>query len=328
MIIPNHHFVSTEWFLQEQTEIWHSQWWGVCFASELSEPGAVRPIHVGTMPMMAWRDLRGDIRVFHNRCSHRGVRLVTEPRVQSRISCPYHAWCYDAQGQCVSTPGSDLDPHAHNLTEVRSHSHRDVVWVNVSGTAPPFDSQSWVREWQPQVQHSEWDQQESPVMQVSANWKLTVENYLDTYHLEVVHPDIADNLGAVHNQFFDTDDTWAGMKTQWDPQQPLWCEYVGIFPNVFMGQQQDHSFAIIVTPQSADQHHIRFRLYDDHSASDTASVRSARMQELTGIFSQDRVMIESMHQGRYAPDFHGGVLTEQDPAVARFHRWFMKQVAT
>ena len=95
------------------------------------------------------RDLEGHIRVFHNVCSHRGVELVTQPTtVKKTITCPYHSWCYGLDGGLRATPSiggpgrntcEGFDKARHGLKPVRSAVWFDVVFVNLSGDAAPFE---------------------------------------------------------------------------------------------------------------------------------------------------------------------------------------------
>ena len=77
------------------------------------------------------------------------------------------------------------------LVEIRSHVWMDVVWINVSGDADPFEEahaallQRW-REFDHPVYHGGTDSRF--VLDVNCNWKLAVENYCESYHLPWVHP--------------------------------------------------------------------------------------------------------------------------------------------
>src|SRR3546814_15003614 len=94
------------------------------------------------------RDHDGALRVFHNVCSHRGLRLVTEPcRARGLIRCPYHSWSYALDGSLKATPfiggpGTStcegFDKAGHGLKPVRSAVWADAVFVDLSGQAPAF----------------------------------------------------------------------------------------------------------------------------------------------------------------------------------------------
>src|SRR3546814_20763705 len=75
--------------------------------------------------------------LFRSVCSHRGLRLVTEPcRARGLIRCPYHSWSYALDGSLKATPfiggpGTStcegFDKAGHGLKPVRSRSEESRV---------------------------------------------------------------------------------------------------------------------------------------------------------------------------------------------------------
>src|SRR3546814_17309148 len=64
-----------------------------------------RAVQLQGLPLLLLRDHDGALRVFHNVCSHRGLRLVTEPcRARGLIRCPYHSWSYALDGSLTAPP--------------------------------------------------------------------------------------------------------------------------------------------------------------------------------------------------------------------------------
>ncbi|HCD19946.1 MAG TPA: (2Fe-2S)-binding protein, partial [Alphaproteobacteria bacterium] len=121
-------------------------------------------------------------------------------QLRGPITCPYHAWAYDLDGQLRRTPhvgGSGIDNlDSVNkcdlpLISVRSHVWRDVIFVNIGGEAPAFGDAA-----APLIDR--WQEFEKPLVHTGAdssisftldcNWKLAVENYCEAYHLPFVHP--------------------------------------------------------------------------------------------------------------------------------------------
>ena len=149
------------------------------------------------------RDENNLINVFQNTCRHRGMILIEEPsNISGVIRCPYHSWCYNLEGELCATPmvgGTDSNSHESinnqelGLFEIRSNVWQDIIFVNISGTAPSFnDYASKVIE--------RWSEFEKPIyhggekssfsLTLETNWKLAVENYCESYHLPWVHPEL------------------------------------------------------------------------------------------------------------------------------------------
>lgn len=146
--LPNWLYTTAAGWSLERERLFAPTWACVGFGKDVPAPGDVRPVDLMGLPLILLRDHAGEIRVFHNVCSHRGLELVTEPcRVKHHLRCPYHSWTYGLDGSLTKTPmiggpGRNdcpgFDRSRHGLKPVRSAVWFDVVFVNLSGTAPDF----------------------------------------------------------------------------------------------------------------------------------------------------------------------------------------------
>ena len=145
----------------------------------------------------------------------------------------------------------------------------DVIFVNVSGEAPEFETyaadvmERW-REFEQPLAHG--GASSSFTLNVATNWKLAVENYCESYHLPWIHPGLnsysrledhyhIEEAGAysgqgtlVYRQLRDDAGTafpdFDGLSEKWDAS----AEYISFYPNVLFGVHRDHAFAIILEP--------------------------------------------------------------------------------
>ena len=74
--LPNPAYWSRDWFELEQERIFRRAWVFAGARAELPEPGDVKPLDVGGVPIMLVHGPDGQIRAFQNVCRHRGMRLV------------------------------------------------------------------------------------------------------------------------------------------------------------------------------------------------------------------------------------------------------------
>ena len=149
--------------------------------------------------MIRGRD--GVLRVFQNVCRHRGMILIEQPqKIERAIRCPYHSWCYELDGSLRTTPhvgGPGTNRHDAikrdelGLFEVRSHTWLGMVFVNIDGRAPDFET--YIGEALPR--YKDFDRplyrcgdEGTFTMEVKGNWKLAIENGAEAYHLPWVHP--------------------------------------------------------------------------------------------------------------------------------------------
>ncbi|MFT5483893.1 MAG: choline monooxygenase, partial [Halieaceae bacterium] len=87
------------YFEFERDHLMAQTWVAVAFERELPRDGYAKPFELMGLPLVATRNRAGEISVFHNVCSHRGMVLIREEiEVQGSVRCPYHSWTYDLDG--------------------------------------------------------------------------------------------------------------------------------------------------------------------------------------------------------------------------------------
>jgi choline monooxygenase len=360
--VGNGAYTSAEFFAVERDALFAPTWACIGAGAGVPESGDLRPVDFMGLPLLLLRDTNGQIKVFHNVCSHRGVRLVEEPlQVKRRIVCPYHAWSYDLDGRLRGTPhigGQDrhecegFDPDCHGLREVRSALWFDLVFVNLSGDAPGFDvfvadlAQRWAHLDTSLLRHGGEDATWS--LDLACNWKLAVENHNDAYHLPWVHRSL--NSYSRFEDHYDVvgDDHYAGQgsvayrppRPEGAPSLPVFpqlpqrwaqrAEYVALFPNAILGVHADHVWTVWLAPLACDRTLEQMNIYyvgDASCGEGFAEVRRAVKAEWLRIWSEDRDVVERMQRGRSSPAFDGGVFSPAlDAPTHQFHRWFARRL--
>lgn len=355
--LDNAHYIDLGTYEEEKKALFNAGWAGLGVASIVPEPGDAVPVeHLG-MPLLMIRDRQGAVRVFHNICRHRGMILVEAPRkIEGAIRCPYHSWCYATDGRLVSTPhvgGPGMNTHPGidkaflGLIEVRSHIWMDIVWINLSGTAPAFEEahrallERWQEFGQPLHHGGETSRFE---LSVACNWKLAVENYCESYHLPWVHPGLnsysrlEDHYHIEEPGLFSGQGTlvyrqlkgengeafsdFAGLSAKWDTA----AEYASVFPNVLLGVHRDHTFAIILHPEGPDSTREEVHLYYAEPDSDQ-TLRDRNSAQWRTVFLEDVFVIEGMQRGRRSPAFDGGRFSPaMDGPTHLFHAWAAAQI--
>jgi phenylpropionate dioxygenase-like ring-hydroxylating dioxygenase large terminal subunit len=350
--LPNAHYIDPAVYEEEKHALLFSQWAGLAVAADVPEPGDAKPLDFLGMPLLLIRDKDGDVRVFQNICRHRGMILVEEARkIEGAIRCPYHSWCYSTKGALVSTPhvgGPGHNTHDSikrselGLNEVRSHIWRDVVWINVSGDAAPFDEamSDLIARWSEfdlPLYHGGHDSRFE--LEVQTNWKLAVENYCESYHLPWVHPGLNSYSKLEDHYHIEKPGEYSGQGTmvyrqltnengekfpdfeevgaKWNEQ----AEYIAAYPNVLLGVHRDHAFAIILEPKGPERTVEHIHLYYSVPRSDEG-LRMRNTQLWKTVFEEDIFVVEGMQKGRHATGFDGGRFSPvMDSPTHCFHDW-------
>ena len=117
---------------------------------------------------------------------------------------------------------------------------------------------------------------------------------------------------------------------EWPEDKLEQAEYVAFYPNVLLGIQADHVFALIVEPKSSARSLEHLRLYyvgdealdDRHAASRNATLESWRV-----VFAEDVDAVEGMQTGRHSPGYGGGVFSPMmDNPTHHFHQWVARKL--
>src|SRR5258706_10991958 len=105
--LPGEFYGDETVYLAELDKIWRAGWLFAAHTCEIPEPGNYLTFAVGPDPIVVLRGDDGQVRAFHNLCSHRGTLLCQEAegRVGRAIVCPYHQWTYGRDGKLIGCRG-------------------------------------------------------------------------------------------------------------------------------------------------------------------------------------------------------------------------------
>jgi choline monooxygenase len=364
--LPNCAYVDESYFKHERDQVLGRTWAGLAFADSIPDRAYAQPVEFMGLPLLITRDRSGVLRVFHNVCSHRGMKLVSEPtEVQGVINCRYHCWGYAVNGDLKATPHiggvnrhstAGFDNAEHGLKPVRSAEFMGMIFINLSGDAPDFERHigplkerasrllgagGW-QQLKPGATHSRL------VIDLRCNWKLAVENYCEAYHLPWVHPALNDYSRLEDHYCFSDAQDFAGQGSlayrlsdvagtalprlaEWPAERTHVAEYPSLYPNVLLGFQADHAFATLLTPLACDSTREEVRIFyvGDGAAGETyAGCRAATHAAWDVVFREDVFAVEGMQQGRASPGYEGGVFSPvMDVPTHHFHRWVAAKLA-
>ena len=185
----------------EQRALFPKIWCAAGVASDLPNPGDMRPSNIAGWPVLLLRDDAGELKAFHNICRHRAMALVTEPCNQKAIVCPWHAWRYGLNGSLLRTPrvGGDanhtqqgLNLDTLGLVPIRLARWHDMMFVNIDGKADDFETHiAPLNELLANYDLSGLRRANSWEIEYPGNWKVAVEGAIEDYHLPIGHPQIA-----------------------------------------------------------------------------------------------------------------------------------------
>ncbi|MBD2342734.1 aromatic ring-hydroxylating dioxygenase subunit alpha [Anabaena subtropica] len=191
---------ATDEQLQTEENIfqWTKQWYPVAVVEYL-DPSRPHAMQLLGKDIVLWRDASAQWRCFEDFCPHRLVPL-SEGRVEAdgTILCAYHAWRFDAQGNCVSMPQSENEQTmAKNCENQKScavvyptQERQGLLWVWAeAGEEAKVESQlqtprlvTELEDNSDKVVKSFWNFRDVPY-----GWDYFMENVSDPAHVPVSH---------------------------------------------------------------------------------------------------------------------------------------------
>jgi phenylpropionate dioxygenase-like ring-hydroxylating dioxygenase large terminal subunit len=197
--IPVAHYWTAQRWEAEQQALFRGLPIVAAHSSEVPAGSALPFDALGT-PTVITRDGAGVLRAFINVCRHRGMALATSEcpasaRACATLVCPYHGWTYELDGRLKyrlhAETFDDADGGGLDLVPVRCEEVAGLIFVSLAG-----DAVRGAREWLGDVADDlRWLGLERMVVyrrvdQVyPANWKLTADAFLESYHIRVLHRD-------------------------------------------------------------------------------------------------------------------------------------------
>lgn len=152
--------------------------------ADFPEVDSYRSFRLGTKVVTVRRTDDG-IRAFGNVCLHRSNLIDPLGDGKRRFSCGFHGWTYGTDGKLTFTPFTEMGCIKNRSLPVFPITESaGFLFVGLSGRPPDVDKFPGVIE-KLGLKRSVPFHTESLVHE--CNWKLLVENILESYHLNFVH---------------------------------------------------------------------------------------------------------------------------------------------
>lgn len=164
-------------------------------SSQLPNPKDFITIDIVGVPILLVRQNDDTLRAMLNVCRHRGSKVTFEPCGNRTVfSCPYHAWSYRSDGSLLSISHEndfgDVEHDELGLTELAVEERHGFIWV-LPTPGKPIDVAAFLG--------AELDDElagyglegfvveRSSTSEVATNWKVVIDGFLETYHLNILH---------------------------------------------------------------------------------------------------------------------------------------------
>ena len=198
--LPTRYYTDPTIWEIERHQIFAKTWIMVANDQQLQRPGDYVTEDVAGWPIFVQRGENGTLRAFHNMCPHRAGPIVWEGTGhQANLVCRYHGWAFDKEGALINARDFGADaPEGTCLTKVRAQTWRGFIFVCLDPATP--DLIEWLAGFPAECEPYPTDGyvfHSRTVRRTAMNWKVYNDNFLEGYHLPLVHPAMSKEVEAL-----------------------------------------------------------------------------------------------------------------------------------
>src|SRR5579884_571697 len=337
-------YTCTQQAARERDRLFRDAAINVGFSCLLPKPGDWMTHDYAGVPILLTRRADGSLGAFLNACRHRGARVVDGCGAGAKsFSCPYHGWTYGLDGALLARPDeaafAGAERVTHGLRPLPVAEKYGLIWVGTSADThlDPDALLDGLRSDIAAYGFDTYHHYETRVLRRQMNWKLAVDTFCETYHLNHLHQTTVAPLFHSNRACFDgfgrnsrmvaarrSIDALRGVpESEWEVLQHITTVYL-LFPNTIFLYQLDHVEAWHIFPgDKVDETVMYVSLYiPEPVASDSAKRHWDNNFNLlmATVEMEDFPTCEGMQRGFAAGALDAIVFGRNEPALQYFHK--------
>lgn len=345
----------------ELRSVFARAWRLVGTLDELGEPGRFLTRTLSGKPIVI-RNFDGKIEALSNVCAHRHCLITSQAAGRTpTLRCQYHGWEYGADGRLARAPdAAQFAPFDDDRPALRTYPTAvcgKLVFVALDAPRQSLEdflgplygecADRFGADWRPSLSRDDTTE---------ANWKVAVENALESYHVPQVHPrSFGEDPGEARSEHrleagwteFRTDLPFASrspparlahavesalLRACGTPPTQAY-RHVHVFPNLLFSFTDFHSIVQAVEPQGPTRAASLVRQYSIARRSWPGWGRLAARSwsrlgaEVVGrILTEDLRLYPQVQRGLEASD-QAGVLGRSEERIHAFQSWLLAREA-
>lgn len=315
--IPSSWYTSSDMQKLEVDAIFAKTWQYVGRADQVRKTGDQFIAEIAGESILIVRGKDDVLRGFYNVCRHRGGPLATEDGCATVLQCKYHGWTYALDGSLRGVPDWDrvelFDKSDFGLVPIRIEVWESLIFANLDNDAKSLAYYiDGIAERIAPINLSKYQFHSRLKYEVNCNWKVYVDNYLEGYHVPIVHPELMKLYDF--NEY--KTETFGWYSLQYSPlngEENIYSSgdgdalYYQIFPNLMLNILPGRLQTNLVIPVSAEKCVVYFdyfyaegtsgaKIKDDLEFSDAVQAEDIGICELV----QRGLRSRSYDKGRFS----------------------------
>lgn len=190
--IPSDWYYRREVLDAEFQHVFGRTWQLAGHAGAVVSPGGYFTTTVGQEPVVVARGADGGLRAFSSVCRHRAGPVASGAGTGRNLRCGYHGWTYGLDGRLLAAPEFDGVEGWCKEEQILPPFQVDI-WNNLIFVNPDLEARSLTEtfaELSDTLTHdlTVGEPAHKKDWFIDCNWKVYVDNYLEGYHIPIVHP--------------------------------------------------------------------------------------------------------------------------------------------
>ncbi len=318
----------------EQDAVFAAHWVAVGRSLDLAKAGDHFSTIVAGEPIVVLRDGTGSIRALSNVCRHRGTTLVEGSGHSKTLQCPNHRWTFQLDGTLAAAPSMNdvpgFDKATLCLPAFAVCEWQGWVMVNVNGTAPALDTNlSRLDDLLEGGNLSSMCRVGALTFPSPWNWKISIENFAESYHHQSVHPLTLQPMFPGAQSFLVNSGgqpwTWLDHVSTMPDALPFTANVV--FPTLMFSWIRPDAMAWFrVEPLSHCETLLTIELFVQPEDADNQELNDILLASLQQINSEDIDINRRTFLGLQSRHAIAGPLSPLEGAVAQFRAWILAEL--
>jgi choline monooxygenase len=317
----------------EKARVFGASWQLVGRAGQVAAPGDFLTARIADEEVLVVRGEDGTLRAMSNVCRHRAGPVASGAGSCRVLKCGYHGWSYGLDGRLLGTPEfegvEEFRREEVRLPKFAVDTWIGLVFVNLDENAPSLAgalddlpgrldgkgldgmSLAFRRDWT-----------------LDCNWKVYVDNYLEGYHIPVVHPGLMKELdyGAYRTEAFRnhvlqvSPIKGAGRLRGGDAADE--AAYWWIFPNLMLNVYPDNFSTNLIVPLGPEKTLTVFEwFFPDPESPGTRARVEETVRFSDEVQLEDVAICEAVQRGLRSKRYlRGRFSPKRESGVHLFHR--------
>lgn len=280
--IPSSWYTDPRYHAFDQKTVFGKTWQYIGHENRLAHAGDYLSLTIAGHPVVVVRNKDGDLRGFYNVCRHRGGPLVMDGCGHTNmLQCKYHGWTYRLDGSLRGVPRFDrvdlFDKKDYGLVPVHVATWHGLVFVHLD-EQPDLNLADLLDGIAERIAPMRVDTptfHKRVTYDVACNWKVYVDNYLEGYHIPLVHPELC-NLLDYRSYITETHRYYSLQYSPFKSEDNLYqasngeAFYYFVFPNIMLNVLPGRVQMNAVLPLAPDRTQVIFDYYYDDVTSEQA----------------------------------------------------------